>query len=300
MLVRDAAKAKPVAQHPTVVELMASVSEDELKNWVELLSVPRHYVGQPKANRHIAEMIARRFKDWGYEVQFQGQFYNVVARPAGVTGRRRLIAAHFDSTPFTPGADDNASAVAAMLGCAKVLAKVKPVKPVMFVSFNREEDGLLGSLDYVEHLKQQEREEIDCAHVLEMVGFATEQPGSQTTPAGLPIQIPTTGNFLGLLANRVSASKMNEVLQQAKSYLPDFPTFGLHVLLGFEKYLPVLLRSDHAPFWKHGIPSVMWTDTSEFRNPHYHRDSDVPSTLNYAFLRQVTQLLIATAMNANT
>jgi len=168
----------------------------------------------------------------------------------------------------------------------------------MFVSFNREEDGLLGSMDFVEHLTKHECDEIDSAHVLEMVGFASDEPNSQMTPAGLPIRIPTTGNFLGVLANGDSAAAMNHVLRQAKSYLPDFPTFGLHVLLGFEKFLPVLLRSDHAPFWKHRIPSVMWTDTSEFRNPHYHKESDLPETLNYTFLRQVTQLVIATVMNA--
>jgi hypothetical protein len=118
------------------------------------------------------------------------------------------------------------------------------------------------------------------------------------TPPGLPVKAPTTGNFLGVLANAKSGRHMNGVLQNAKCYLPEFPTLGLHVLLGFEKHLPVLRRSDHAPFWQAGIPSVMWTDTSEFRNPHYHLDTDTPDTLNYPFLRRVTQLLVATAMTS--
>lgn len=63
--------------------------------------------------------------------------------------------------------------------------------------------------------------------------------------------------------------------------------------LGLEKYFPVLSRSDHAPFWAQKIPAVMWTDTSEFRNHNYHRHTDTPETLNYRFLRQVTQLLSA-------
>jgi hypothetical protein len=37
----------------------------------------------------------------------------------------------------------------------------------------------------------------------------------------------------------------------------------------------------------------MWTDTAEFRNNHYHRETDTPETLNYAFLRSVTQMLAA-------
>jgi hypothetical protein len=51
---------------------------------------------------------------------------------------------------------------------------------------------------------------------------------------------------------------------------------------------PVLARSDHTPFWAHKTPAIMWTDTSEFRNPNYHRDTDPPDTLDYAFLRGVT------------
>ena len=64
-----------------------------------------------------------------------------------------------------------------------------------------------------------------------------------------------------------------------------------------EKFFPVLLRSDHAPFWQSRIPAMMWTDTSEFRNPHYHQPGDKPQTLNYGFLRSVTQLLIASVLD---
>jgi Zn-dependent M28 family amino/carboxypeptidase len=296
MLVRHASKAKAVRQTASVASLMDSVSEKDLRDWVKWFSVPRHFVGQPQANREAAETIASLLKDWGYEVSFQGPLYNVVARPKRAGDRMQIVAAHFDSTAFTPGADDNASAVAAMLGCAKAIAGASPKTPVMFVSFNREEDGLLGSLDFVRQLAEKERRRIHCAHVLEMVGFASDKPNSQKMPPGLPVKAPTTGNFLGLLANAKSGKHMNHILQNAKSYLPEFPTMGLHVLLGFEKYLPVLHRSDHAPFWQAGIPSVMWTDTSEFRNPHYHLESDTPETLNYPFLRRVTQLLVAAAM----
>ena len=270
--------------------------EQDLRAWVEDFSVPRHFIGQPEANRRTAETIAGLLKDWGYDVSFQGRLYNVVARPKNGSGPVQVVAAHFDSTAFTPGADDNASAVAAMLGCAKALSGITPPTPVMFVSFNREEDGLLGSLDFVKHLSAPERKQIKCAHVLEMVGYSSDEPNSQRSPINLTIKMPTVGNFLGLLANGGSARHMNHILRQAKCYLPELPVTGLNVFLGLEKYLPVLLRSDHAPFWEAGIPSVMWTDTSEFRNPHYHLDTDTPETLNYAFLRRITQLLMASVM----
>jgi len=296
MLVRNSAKAKAVKPQAEISKLIESVSEEDLRQWVTRLAVPRHFVAQPKVNRRTAELIADYLTKWGYDVSFQGTYYNVVAKPPGIKSGYQIVAAHFDSTALTPGADDNASAVASMLGCAKVLAGIKPWIPVVFVSFNCEEDGLLGSLDFVSHLSVRERAQIKCAHVLEMVGFSSDQPNSQVTPVSLPIKTPTVGNFLGLLANGVSSKHMNHALQQAKCHLPDLPTIGLHVMMGFEKYLPVLHRSDHAPFWQAGIPAVMWTDTSEFRNHHYHQSRETAETLNYGFLRRITQLLTATVL----
>lgn len=298
MLVHHSSKAKPKHIESSIADLMESVSEKDLRDWVKWLSVPRHFLAQPRVNRETAETIADLLRSWGYDVSFQGPLYNVVAKTKGKAERTQIVAAHFDSTALTPGADDNASAVAAMLGCAKAIATANPSTPVTFISFNREEDGLLGSIDFVNQLAASERKKIRCAHVLEMVGYASDEPNSQRVPPGLPIKAPTTGNFLGLLANRKSGGPMNDILKIAKGYLPELPTLGLHVLLGFEKYLPVLQRSDHAPFWQAGIPSVMWTDTSEFRNPHYHLESDTPGTLNYPFLRRVTQLLVATTLSA--
>lgn len=202
----------------------------------------------------------------------------------------------YDSVPMTPGADDNGSAVAAMLGCAEACALWRPNPAVAFVAFNREEDGLLGSRDFVRSYLPKAGLRVCCAHVLEMVGFARDEPGSQRLPPGLPIRVPDKGDFLGLLANRHSSAPMNFALRQAATYLPEFPVLGLDVKLGLERFFPVLGRSDHAPFWEMKIPAVMWTDTSEFRNDNYHRATDTPDTLNYGFLAQVTRLLIATVI----
>jgi Peptidase family M28 len=205
-----------------------------------------------------------------------------------------LIGAHFDSVANTPGADDNASAVAALLGTAKAFAGHPLMNRMAFVSFNREEDGLLGSIDFVENFLIPKKIEVNCAHILEMVGYASSRPNSQSIPPGLPVRVPDQGNFLGVLGNRDSASQLKDVLASAKTYFPDFPTIGLRVTLGIEKYFPVLQRSDHAPFWRRRIPAVMWTDTSEFRNRNYHSGNDLPETLNYDFLHKVTCLLATT------
>jgi len=158
----------------------------------------------------------------------------------------------------------------------------------------------MGSLDFVDHYLPSTNLRIREAHVLEMVGYCDHRAGSQSLPPGLPIKAPSTGNFLGILGNRRSQKLVDLILQQAHSYLSDFPVLGLKVHLGLERYFPVLARSDHDPFWKAGVPAVMWTDTSEFRNPHYHKPSDTPDTLDYSFLCMVTQLLVACAVGGGS
>ena len=51
--------------------------------------------------------------------------------------------------------------------------------------------------------------------------------------------------------------------------------------------LPDSRRSDHAPFWDEGYPAVMLTDTTNFRNPHYHQATDTLATLNLEFAAKV-------------
>jgi hypothetical protein len=131
-----------------------------------------------------------------------------------------------------------------------------------------------------------------------MVGFCNRAPRSQKMPLGLPgVAAPDVGDFLGLLANRYSNAVAENLLTLAATYVPQFPVLALKIYLGIEKYFGDLLRSDHTPFWEAGVASLMWTDTSEFRNPHYHRASDTPDTLDYEFLSKVAQLALARAVS---
>jgi len=77
-------------------------------------------------------------------------------------------------------------------------------------------------------------------------------------------------------------------------FLPDVPVEMI------ERISHHLLRSDHAPFWRQGIPGLMWTDTSEFRNPHYHLPTDTPETLDYEFLAGITRLLAHPVLSSLT
>jgi peptidase M28-like protein len=299
MHVQHSADALSSTPDTRVLAAAVGVSKSFLRAMVETLAVPRHYEFQPENNRLTAQWIARQLYSYGYETELQGEYANVVARsPRLPEAHCILIGAHYDSVPGTPGADDNASAVAAMLACAKALAEHAPESPVCFVSFNREEDGLWGSNDFVKTVVAERKMLVREAHILEMVGYCDHSSGSQRIPADLPIRVPDQGEFLGILANKDSTAMASAVLQTARTYWPDFPVLSLKVFAGVEKLLPVLQRSDHVPFWQAGIPTIMWTDTSEFRNHHYHQPTDTPDTLDYDFLQMVSQILIATILTS--
>jgi Zn-dependent M28 family amino/carboxypeptidase len=293
MKVLDSRRVKPAHPSSSIKTLLDTITEAQLREWVERISVPRHFGAEPAQNRATAAWLCGIFESLGFEVERQGRYANVVALPKAPFNEVVLVGAHYDSVPMCPGADDNGSAVAAMIGCAAACSLWRPELPVIFVAFNCEEDGLLGSRDFVASYLPNARLKIRSAHILEMVGYASSAPGSQRVPPGLPVKINDKGDFLGLLANRHSTVLMDSVLRHAATYSPHLPVTGLKVSLGLEKYFPVLARSDHAPFWAQKIPALMWTDTSEFRNHNYHRHTDTPDKLDYGFLRHVTQLLTA-------
>jgi Zn-dependent M28 family amino/carboxypeptidase len=193
-----------------------------------------------------------------------------------------LLGAHYDTVEGSPGADDNASSLAVLLDVARRLRGVDRTREVHCIGFCLEEEGLLGSLAYAAQLKAA-RQEIAGAVVLECVGYASEQAGSQTVPPGTPVAVPTVGNFLAIVGNRASAVLTASVERAVISHVPAVSL----VIPGQGEFLPDTRRSDHAAFWHYGFPSVMLTDTANFRNPHYHRPTDTLDTLNLAFLEKV-------------
>ncbi|MFT5497964.1 MAG: hypothetical protein ACI9TH_003372 [Kiritimatiellia bacterium] len=292
MKVVHAARKKGRTPDPRIVEVLQQVSETRLESVVQALDYPRHYTHEKAGNLQARDWITTSLREMGYTVEWQGSFDNIVALPPDpVDGPLYLLGAHYDTVPKCPGADDNSSAVAAAMEAGRVLRE-RGV-PCVVVIFNREEDGLLGSIEYVASLATETRYAIAAAHIFEMVGYASDQPGSQRLPPGLPIEAPDVGDFLALLSNRTSNKLNEELLQLARTYLPAFKVLGLKTYLGMEKLVPVLLRSDHAPFWDARIPAIMWTDTSEFRNAHYHTVSDTPDTLDYGFMAKVTRLVVS-------
>src|SRR5436190_7512987 len=154
---------------PKIATLLGTITERQLRAWVEHISVPRHFGAEPEQNRATADWLCGVFDSMGFRVERQGEYSNIVALPNTAFDEVILVGAHYDSVPMCPGADDNGSAVAAMLGCAAACSLWRPVLPVVFVAFNCEEDGLRGIRDFVETYLPKARFDVQCAHILEMV-----------------------------------------------------------------------------------------------------------------------------------
>ena len=270
--------------HPSKAK--SKIDPKYLERIVNLIAFPRVY--GTDANAQAAVLIGDEFLNiFGERPKYIGEHDNFYCGAAPHEAEI-LIGAHFDSVPNSPAADDNASAIAVMLACAKEL---KDNPKICFMAFNCEEYGIAGSQNLVtEHLKTNALKEV---HILEMVGYCSHAPNSQKNPLPGLIEVPTVGDFIGVLGNQKQfvdyiITKANEVA---------VPVIGLSLppgvpLAKINQISPHLLRSDHVGFWAAGISTVMWTDTAEFRNSNYHQMTDTPDTLDYCFMAEVTQLIV--------
>jgi Zn-dependent M28 family amino/carboxypeptidase len=273
---------------------------------LERLVGERHPETSPRALRKAAHYLTTQFAKIGWSASYQsvsawGKAYrNVMAtkypdRPN--QGRELpplLIGAHYDTVSRSPGADDNASGLVVLLEVAWRLRGLSLIRPVWLVTFCLEEQDRLGSQAFAARLKS-ERRELVGAIILECVGFSNSQPGAQQTPPGVPIAVPTQGDFLAIVGNEASRSLVLQLEQEAQRNKARLKTLSL-VVPGLGEAMPDTRRSDHASFWDAGYPAVVLTDTANFRNPHYHRETDTVETLNLEFLSSVAATVTATAI----
>ena len=269
------------------------IDHNLLKEDLRHLVGERHPFSSPSRLQKIETYLHHQFSEAGLAVTTQpfhalgGTYHNVIATALPDTepfqfASPLILAAHFDTVQGSPGADDNASALAVMLAVTRQIRAMKLARPIRFIAFNLEEENLLGSSAYTALLTKN-REAIHGAIVLECVGYASHQPNSQKIPPGVPIAVPTTGNFLAVIGNERSRALTGSVTKAMQSHLPIVPL----VVPGNGEKLPDTRRSDHTSFWEQGFPAVMLTDTANFRNPHYHRPTDTLNTLNLDFIASV-------------
>ena len=200
-----------------------------------------------------------------------------------------IVGAHYDTVPDSPGADDNASAVAALIEVGRfirpILEEPNLHARLQLISFDQEEYGFIGSECRVNDLVRT-RQLLRGMISLEMLGFTSNKPNSQQLPGFLRDRYPSVANFIGIIGNESSADFCQQVTNSMKT-IPGLAVESL-VVPGQGQLILETRLSDHSPFWDNGYPAVMITDTSFFRNPHYHRSTDTPETIEYSFLTKVT------------
>ena len=280
---------------------------DALRQHLLALVGDRHPVSSPEGLQQAERYLTQTFQSLGLTVTHQsfegmgGSYRNIIATrsPSGSAARHSpdsplpplVVAAHYDTVSHSPGADDNASGLAVMLEAARLVRATPLRRPIRFIAFCLEEEELLGSRAYAAQLRT-DGDALHGALVLECVGYASTEPQSQVTPPGLPIVVPTTGDFLGIIGNETSTALVHAVAGAGKQAVPELKTLSL-IVPGQGELFPDTRRSDHAAFWAHGYPAIMLTDTANFRNPHYHQPTDLLATLNLEFMARVTRLLVA-------
>lgn len=253
--------------------------------------------------------LIQHLQDYGYDPISQpfgtgdsaGINLSVVRPGTQIPEQKILVGAHYDSVPGSPGADDNASAVATALEIARIFAGHPTDKTLQIVFFDQEERqsegaGLLGSSAFVKDATNLNG--LESAVILEMLGYACYDPGCQTYPPGLEqYNLPPQGDFIGVIGDTdhpdlLAAFATDIENESAEPKEPLLKAVTLSVSVGSLPFMPDLFRSDHAPFWLKGIGAVMVSDTANFRNPNYHRDSDTVESLDLAFLEQTANYVV--------
>jgi Zn-dependent M28 family amino/carboxypeptidase len=248
----------------------------------------------PDALAAAADFIDVSFVHAGYEVhrqRFEATGFasdNLEAEVRGATLPNEIVVvgAHYDTVSGSAGADDNASGTAALLALARAFGQRQVRRTLRFVAFTNEEPPYfqtdqMGSLVYARACRAK-REPIVGMLSLESLGYFSDEPGSQSYPFPFGLIFPPVGDFVAFIADPAS----DELLTRAVGTFRHASTVRSQGA-ALPAIVPGVGWSDHWAFWKAGYPAVMVTDTAPFRNPNYHRQSDVRATLAYDRLASV-------------
>lgn len=255
----------------------------------------RSYRDRERLER-AAVYIEGKLRSYGYTVKrqpfpYQGNtYYNIIAESKGTDPAKEeilIIGAHYDTVAGTPGADDNASGIAGLLELARLAAEKPLPRTVRFVAFSLEEPPAfgtesMGSHAYAKSLSE-EGVKVHGMISLEMIGFFCDSKDCQRYPLScIGWFYPDRGNYIALVGNRDSKA-FTKALKKAFSAVSSFPLETLNA----PSFVTGVDFSDHRNFWTFGYPAAMITDTSFYRNPHYHQGSDTAEKLDYGKMAEL-------------
>jgi len=229
---------------------------------------------------------------------FGDNYRNLLAMVSGSDPKLKnefiLLTAHYDhvgygsrSNSYGPvgfihnGADDNASGVSALLELIQAILALPqpPGRSILFMLWDGEEKGLLGSRHWIEN-PTVPLETIRLLINLDMIGRLRDDR--------LEVFGTRTAQGLRRLVARVNSQ---QPIDSAQTLLPGTPLLAGGLLLDFQ--WDVRANSDHWPFFEHDIPFLQYHTGL---HDDYHRPSDDTHLINTAGMRRVTQLLFATVV----
>ncbi len=293
-----AALAVPLPAPGTAAEGGVADSVERLRGHVRRLSVEigernfRHSSALAAAAEYIAGELTRAGYKPSREEYLIGEerFANILAEKPGRSRPREIfvIGAHYDSAEGSPGADDNASGVAVLLELAREFAAFENERTLRLAAFVNEEPpffrtGLMGSRVHAHGCKKR-KEDIVAALSLEMLGYFTDEPASQSYPPFLSFFYPDKGNFIAIVGNLKSRRLVRE-LEGRFSASSSLPVESIATV----SLVPGVDFSDHGSFWKYGYPAAMVTDTAFYRYAFYHTPLDREEALDYGRMAQVAE-----------
>ena len=249
-------------------------------------------------NVDVAVALRTRFREMGYDDVTLEEFevgrttrFNVVATKRGATapGEMVILGAHFDSRNRddddargrAPGADDNATGVAAVLEVARQLATVPTARTTRFVLFSGEEQGLLGAEAHAGRLKAAGAQ-VALMVNLDMIGHSSPPgPGGDAPPPTFP-RVAAAPDAAGARrslyvesdeglttpANDAASRRWGDRLERIVR------GYGLGVSRG-----PLFAGTDYTPFETAGYPAVGLYDGAD-TEPFYHNAADLPGVVD--------------------
>lgn len=307
---RPSAQASFPSIGPSIGPSMSpAVDPAVLETHVRVLSEMLHprCFDHPDNLEATARYIERHLAAAGGRTQVQKfpvdelEYSNVVAEFGPKDGPALIVGAHYDSEGetyrepphYTPGADDNASGTAALLALADLLGRHPPAKRVQLVAYCLEEPPFFATdkMGSAAHAARLNRDRVPVLGMisLEMVGYFSDAPGSQTYPAAIMgLLYPDKGDFIGVVG-RFQDMGLTRTVKAAMLGASDLPVFSINA----PPLVPGVDYSDHRNYWPYGHEAVMITDTAFYRNFHYHTNEDTADTLDYRRMAKVVQGVFA-------
>lgn len=359
---------------------------------------PKHPQFNYSSLEKCADDLVDQLKELGLTVNDQTFFVsgdskpyrNIIASWGNIKPNALLIGSHYDTVPFSPGANDNLSAVAVSIELARLLSKEDQKPNVCFAFFTLEEghpgyfahkynqllesgiidannnftdvgifdlsialsrfldqddtkkktleliDDFIAQGDFSEkeslylsifresyhtfsstsptgkasytlgshHFAEEMHDLIGHVIVMDCLGWVgSERKVMDLIPLKGLEQFVTTynanpyeqkGNFLTFMGDSASQSWLDAFQKHCTAPGFDFPHVSIKLPIPYEKIkemAPDTLRSDHAPFWRKGVPAIFVSDTANFRSDYYHTPADTLDWINFTFLADFVKSL---------